>query len=267
MAKTPAASLTQVQTSQGNNKPFFSPQISTDNKIERQLLKASWLYEGMTKAEVEQVLGKPTDTKVFPNLDTRIEILNYRQEPIITKVSIIDGRLSGVTTELKTITTNNIPHFAQGIKVGMSRQDVLKLMAKPFSERRNDTSMYKFEQLTYVKDGEPAVNVILADDRVEGINVGLETPPRILKVILPAEPAMPKRGPAYQRIRIGMNPQQVTSIYGQPTFVQFTEFNQQKVVHFVYTALNTDASTRFTFINNVLTRFSFVPQSNFYRPK
>jgi len=35
----------------------------------------------------------------------------------------------------------------------------------------------------------------------------------------------------------------------------------------VYATLNTDASTRFTFIDNVLTRFSFVPQSNLYRPQ
>lgn len=268
MAKTPAASQTQVPTeSSGDNRPSKEAKISSDNQIQRQPLKASLLYEGMTKAEIEQVLGKPTDTKVFPNTDMHIEILNYRQEPIITKVSMIDGYLSGITTELKTVTTNYIPRFAQGIKIGMSRQDVLKLMGQPFSERRNDISTYKFEQLLYVKDGESAVNVILADDRVEGINVGLETPPRILKVILPAEPAMPTHRPAYQCIRIGMNPQQVRAIYGQPTFVESTEFKQQKVVNFVYATLNTDASTRFTFIDNVLTRFSFVPQSNFYRPK
>lgn len=268
MAKTPAASQTQVPTeSSGDNRLSKEAKIPSDNQIQRQPLKASLLYEGMTKAEIEQVLGKPTDTKVFPNTDMHIEILNYRQEPIITKVSMIDGYLSGITTELKTVTTNYIPRFAQGIKIGMSRQDVLKLMGQPFSERRNDISTYKFEQLLYVKDGESAVNVILADDRVEGINVGLETPPRILKVILPAEPAMPTHRPAYQCIRIGMNPQQVRAIYGQPTFVESTEFKQQKVVNFVYATLNTDASTRFTFIDNVLTRFSFVPQSNFYRPK
>lgn len=268
MAKTPAPSQTQVQTEfQGDNRPSFSPKISPDNKIQRQSLKASLLYEGMTKAEVERVLGKPTDTKVFPNTDVHIEILNYRQEPIITKVSMMDGYLSGITTELKTVTTNNIPRFAQGIRIGMSRQDVLKLMGQPFAERRNDIPMYKFEQLVYVKDGEPGVNVIFMDERVEGINVGLETPPRILKVILPAEAAMPTHGPANQRIRIGMNPQQVRSIYGQPTFVETTEFKQQKVVNLVYATLNTDASTRFTFIDNVLTRFSFVPQSNLYRPQ
>ncbi len=264
MTKSPAVSQTQGFE---DNRPSFFPKTSPANKIQRQPLKASQLYEGMTKAEVEQVLGKPSDTKIFPNLDVEIEIMNYRLELILTKVSMIDGHLSGITTELKTVTTNNIPRFAQGIQIGMNRQDLLKLMGKPFAERRNDISMYKFEQLVYVKDSEPAVNVILTDDRVEGINTGLETPPRILKVILPAEPVMPTRGPANQRIRIGMSPQQALSIYGQPTFLETTEFKQQKVVDFVYATLNTDASTRFTFIDNVLTRFSFVPQSNFYRHK
>ena len=268
MAQSPTIRQTQVHTeSQGSKKPSFLPKILTDIKIERQPLKSSLLYEGMTQAEVEKVMGKPTDTKVFANSDLHIEIMNYRQEPIITKVSMIDGGLSGITSELKTITTNNIPPFAQGIKIGMSRQEVLTLMGKPFSERRNDISIYKLEQLTYVKDRQAPVNVIFTDDRVEGMNVGLETPVKILGVILPAEPAMPKSGPVYQRIRIGMSPQQVMSIFGQPTFVQPSVFQQQKVEDFVYATLNTDASTRFTFIDNVLTRFSFIPQANFYSPK
>ncbi|MEH2143133.1 hypothetical protein [Nostoc sp.] len=265
IAQTPTSRQNQVHTqSQADHKPSFLPKILTDIKIERQPLKSSLLYEGMTQTEIEKVMGKPTDIKVFSNSDLHIEILNYRQEPIITKVSMIDGYLSGVTSELKTITTNNIPRFAQGIKIGMSRQEVLKLMGEPFSEQRNDISIYKLERLAYVKDDQVPVNIILTDGRVEGMNVGLETPDKILGVILPAEPAMPKSGPVYQRIRIGMNPQQVISIYGQPTFVQPSVFKQQQVVDFVYATLNTDASTRFTFINNVLTRFSFIPQANLY---
>jgi outer membrane protein assembly factor BamE (lipoprotein component of BamABCDE complex) len=268
MAQTSTPIQNQFRAeSQGDNKPSFLPKILTDSKIKRQPLKSSLLYEGMVKAEVEKVMGKPTDIKVFSNSDLHIEILNYRQEPVITKISMIDGYLSGITCELKTITTNNIPPFAQGIKIGMSRQEVLKLMGEPFSEQRNDISIYKLERLAYVKDGQLPVNVILTDGRVQGVNVGLETPDKILQVILPAEPAMPKSKSVSQSIRIGMNPQQVISIYGQPTFVQPSVFKQQKVVDFVYATLNTDASTRFTFINDVLTRFSFVPQANLYRSK
>jgi outer membrane protein assembly factor BamE (lipoprotein component of BamABCDE complex) len=266
MAQPPTLKQSQVPPeAPSDNQPSFLPKILTNIKIERQPLKSSLLYEGMTWAEVEKVMGKPTDTKVFPNPDVQIEILNYRQEPIVTKVSMIDGRLSGITTELKTLTTNNIPPFAQVVKIGMSREDVVRLLGKPFSERRNDISMYKFEQLVYLRDGQAPVNIILADDRVEGMNIGLETPAKILGVVLPAELAMPKTGPVYQRIRIGMNPQQVISIYGQPTFVESSVFKQQKVVDFVYATLNTDAFTRFTFIDGVLTRFSFVPQANLYR--
>jgi len=146
----------------------------------------------------------------------------------MTKVSMIDGHLSGITSELKTLTTNDIPPFARGIKIGMSRQDVLKLMGQPFYERRNDISIYKLEQLSYIKDGQLAVNVILTDDRVEGINIGLETPVKILGVILPAEPAIPKSGPVYQRIRIGMSPQQVISIYGQPNTARLRKSSRLK---------------------------------------
>jgi len=268
IAQTPTLEHNQVHTeSQGHNKPSFLPKVLTDIKIGRQPLKSSLLYEGMTQAEVEKVMGKPTDIKVFSNSDIHIETLNYRQEPVVTKVSMIDGYLSGIACEVKTITTNDIPPFAQGIKIGMSRQEVLKLMGEPFSEQRNDISIYKLERLAFAKDGQLPVNIILTDGRVEGMNVGLENPVKILQVILPAEPAMPKSRPVYQRIRIGMNPQQVISLYGQPTFVQPSVFKQQKVVDFVYATLNTDASTRFTFIDDVLTRFSFVPQANLYHSK
>lgn len=264
MAQTPPNKQNQSPVEQ---KPELAPKINSDIKIERQQLKSSLLYEGMTQAAVEKIMGKPTDIKVFPNSDLHIEILNYRDEPIITKVSMINGQLSGITSELKTITINNIPPFAQQVKIGMNRQDVLKLLGQPFSERRNDVSIYKFEQLAYVKDGQPPVNIILSNDRVESMNIGLETPVKILGIVLPAEPPTPTQGPAYQRIRIGMNPQQVISIYGQPTFVESSEFKQQKVVDFVYATLNTNASNRFTFIDNVLTRFSFIPQANLSRPK
>lgn len=264
IAINPAVSQSQTHTV----SPKSFPQNSSNSiPIERIAIKASRLHQGMAFAEVEKVMGKPTDIKVFPNLDMNLKILNYRQEPIITKVSMIDGRLSGVTCELTSVTSNNIPRFARGIRVGMSREDVLKLMGKPVSFRRNDISSNKIEQLIYVKKGEPPVNVILADDRVEGVNIGLETPAQILKVILPATPAMPTHEPAYQRIRIGMNQQQVTSIYGQPDFIQPLEYEHQKVVNYVYARLNTNASTRFTFINDILTRYSFIPQSNLYQSK
>jgi outer membrane protein assembly factor BamE (lipoprotein component of BamABCDE complex) len=237
-------------------------QVPPNLKIQRQSLKASALHEGMTRADIEKIMGQPTDTKVFPNLDTRIEILNYRQELIVTKVSMIDGILSGVTTEPKPITQNNLPKYAQVIQVGMNRNQVVNLLGQPLDQRRKELSIYKFEQLTFRKGNELPINVILRDDRVETVSIGSENPANLLGVILPAQPTPPTKGSANERIRVGMNPQQVVSIFGQPTTVEYSELQQQPVVHLVYAALNTDASTRFTFINNVLTRFSFIPQSN-----
>jgi outer membrane protein assembly factor BamE (lipoprotein component of BamABCDE complex) len=257
-------SLGQAQTAA---QPSIWVKTPVDLKIQRQQLKASLLHEGMSRVDVEKVMGKPTDTKTFPNLDTQIEILSYRQEPIITKVSMIDGVLSGVTTELKTITENNLPGYAQVIKVGMSRQEVIDLMGQPLDERHKDLSIFKFEQLTFRKGNDLPVNVMLRDDRVDAISIGLEKPPKLLGVILPAEPSMPKQGSISQRIIIGLNPKQVTTLFGQPTFVEHSEVQKQMIVNLVYAAINTDASTRFTFTNNVLTRFSFVPQSTLYQQK
>jgi outer membrane protein assembly factor BamE (lipoprotein component of BamABCDE complex) len=236
-----------------------------DVPIERQPVRASRLSEGMTKKQVIEAMGKPSDVKVFPNSNSQIEILNYRQEPLVTKVSIIDGYLSGVTIELKAIATNHLPRFAQNITIGMSRSKLLKLMGKPLVRRSANLSTYKLEQFTYVKEGNLPVNVILQDERVEGINTGLENPGKITKVILPAETPLSKSlsdKDKVNSIRIGMNPQQVIAVFGEPTAVEFSEVQEQPVAHLVYRALNTNASTQFTFIDNVLTRFSFIPQSH-----
>jgi len=96
----------------------------------------------------------------------------------------------------------------------------------------------------YVKNGEPAANVILADDRVEGVN-GLETQPKFSKsytrstnyanarTCIPADSDWDESATGY--------------INGQPDFIQPLEYENQKVVNYVYARLNTNASTRFTF--------------------
>ncbi len=238
--------------------------VSKEIPIERIEIKASQLYQGMTRAEVEKVMGKPTDIKTFPNADFQLSILSYFREPIITKISLIDGHLTGLTTQAKTITDkSNIPPFARAIEVGMSRKELLKRLGTPFRSEPNQISGTKFERLTFrTKDNKQQATIILRDDHVEMVNKKFEYSPQILSVVLPKEPSIPQSASPTERIRIGMNPDQVVSIFGKPDQMQPSQLDEQQVTDWVYSSLKTNASTRFTFVNGVLTRFAFIPQSS-----
>ncbi len=233
--------------------------------IERVALKASQLYQGMTEAEVEKIMGKPTDTKTFPNADFKLEILTYLREPIITKVSLIDGRMTGLTAQTKVVTDkSNIPPFARAVEIGMSRKALVKLLGKPFRSELSQVSSITFERLTFrTKDNQQQATIIVKDGLVEAINKKFEYSPQILSVVLPKEPSMPQSTSEAERIRIGMNPDQVVSVFGKPSEVQSSPLlDEQQVTDWVYSSLKTNASTRFTFTNGVLTRFAFIPQSS-----
>ena len=241
-----------------------SPPASKEIPIERVEIKASQLYQGMTQAEIEKVMGKPTEIKTFPNTDFQLIILSYLREPIVTKVSLIDGRLTGLTTQTKTVTDkSNIPPFARAIEVGMSRKELIKRLGTPFRSEPNQVSSVKFERLTFrTKDGKQQATIILRDDHVETVNKKFEYSPQILSVVLPKEPSMPQNISPTERIRIGMNPDQVVSIFGKPDQVQPSQLDEQQVTDWIYSSLKTNASTRFTFVDGVLTRFAFIPQSS-----
>lgn len=233
--------------------------------IERVALKASQLYQGMTKAEVEKIMGKPTDTKIFPNPDFRLVILTYHREPIITKVSLIDGRMTGLTTGAKIVTDNsNVPPFAKAVEIGMNRKALVKLLGKPFRSEISQVSSITFERLTFrTKDNLQQATIMMKDGLVETVNRKFEYSPQILSVVLPEEPSMPKNTSEAERIRIGMNPDQVVSVFGKPSEVQSSPtLEEQQVTDWIYSSLKTNASTRFTFTNGVLTRFAFIPQSS-----
>jgi outer membrane protein assembly factor BamE (lipoprotein component of BamABCDE complex) len=233
--------------------------------LERVAIKASQLYQGMTQAEVEKIMGKPTDIKTFPNPDFKLEILSYLREPIITRVSLIDGRMTGLTTQAKIVTDNsNIPPFARAVEIGMSRKALVKLLGKPLRSEPSQVSSIVFERLTFrTKDNQQQATILVKDGFVEAVNKKFEYSPQILSVVLPKEPSMPQNTSESQRIRIGMNPDQVVSVFGKPSQVQASPLlDEQQVTDWVYSSLKTNASTRFTFTNGVLTRFAFIPESS-----
>jgi hypothetical protein len=248
-----------------NSKSEASQSAVKTIPIERVTIKASQLYQGMTQAEVEKIMGKPTDIKTFPNPDFKLEILNYLREPIITKVSLIDGRMTGLTTQAKIVTDkSNIPPFARAVEIGMSRKALVKLLGKPFRSELSEVSSIAFERLTFrTKDNQQQATILMKDGFVEAVNKKFEYSPQILSVVLPKEPSMPQNTSEAQRIRIGMNPDQVASVFGKPSQVQASPLlDEQQVTDWVYSSLKTNASTRFTFTNGVLTRFAFIPESS-----
>src|SRR5215831_6419785 len=59
-------------------------------------VRASLLYWGMPGADVERIMGAPTELQAYDGPDGSVRVLNYPTEPIPATVSIFDGRVSGV---------------------------------------------------------------------------------------------------------------------------------------------------------------------------
>ncbi len=272
LALSAAPSFAQVPAV-STSKPSAPENSKSEVKtipMERVAIKASQLYQGMKQAEVEKIMGKPTDIKTFPNPDFKLEILSYLREPIITRVSLIDGRMTGLTTQAKIVTDNsNIPPFARAVEIGMSRKALVKMLGKPFRSELSQVSSIAFERLTFrTKDNQQQATIMVKDGFVEAVNKKFEYAPQILSVVLPKEPSMPQSASEAERVRIGMNPDQVVSVFGKPSQVQASPLlDEQQVTDWVYSSLKTNASTRFTFTNGVLTRFAFIPESSAPTPK
>jgi outer membrane protein assembly factor BamE (lipoprotein component of BamABCDE complex) len=270
LSAAPSFAQSAVTTSKPSAPENSKSEVKTI-PMERVAIKASQLYEGMKQAEVEKIMGQPTDIKTFPNPDFKLEILSYLREPIITRVSLIDGRMTGITTQAKIITDNsNIPPFARAVEMGMSRKALVKLLGKPFRSELSQVSSIAFERLTFrTKDNQQQATIMVKDGFVEAVNKKFEYAPQILSVVLPKEPSMPQRSASEaERVRIGMNPDQVVSVFGKPSQVQASPLlDEQQVTDWIYSSLKTNASTRFTFTNGVLTRFAFIPESSAPTPK
>jgi outer membrane protein assembly factor BamE (lipoprotein component of BamABCDE complex) len=226
--------------------------------IERIPVKASLLSLGMPREQVEQVMGKPTLVKVFPNVDIQLVTLSYLEEPLVTLVSFANGKVTAITVRMKVVTDSNLPSFASKVTVGMTRSSLIQLLGEPVDVQQSSLGTMQLERLIFRKN-EQSLRVLLSDGRVEAFNQQLERPERLLKIGLPGFVGS-ENNP--KTVRIGMSIEQAKLIFGKPDFEEPGIYQEQKIMNLVYINLNSNESTNLLFINGMLTRLTMVSSPN-----
>jgi outer membrane protein assembly factor BamE (lipoprotein component of BamABCDE complex) len=222
--------------------------------IERIPVKASLLSLGMTREQVEQVMGKPTIVKVFPNADIQLITLSYLEEPLVTLVSFANGKVSAITVQMKVVTDSSLPSFASKVTVGMTRSALIQLLGEPVDIQQSSLGRMQLERLIFRKD-EKSLRVLLSNGRVEAFNQQLERPEQLIKIGLPGSPENEIKS---KTIRIGMSIEQAKSIFGKPDFEELGTYQEQKIINLVYGSLGSNESKSLLFINGVLTRLTII---------
>jgi outer membrane protein assembly factor BamE (lipoprotein component of BamABCDE complex) len=232
--------------------------VSGQVPIERIPVKASLLSLGMTREQVERVMGKPTLVKVFPNVDIQLITLSYLEEPLVTLVSFANGKVTAITVQMKVVTDSNLPSFASKVTVGMTRSSLIELLGEPVDVQQSSLGTMQLERLIFRKN-EQSLRVLLSNGRVEAFNQQLERPERLLKIGLPESPDSENKPKV---VRIGMSIEQAKSIFGKPDFEEPGIYQEQRTQSLVYIITNSNEHRNLLFINGVLTRYTKIPASS-----
>jgi len=219
-------------------------------------IRASALHWGMAAAEATRIMGTPSDVNAYTSEDVNVRILDFSDELIPTKVTIVNETVSGVALDVARIDDRTLPSFSQAAWLGMSRATVLKALGTAKGELRHRFFNVALDQLIFVRPGQPEVSVYLLDDRVIAKKVGRALPDDILRVVLPSPRDEMAEDESEHVVRVGMTAAQVRALYGAPQFAVSSTFKGQPAEYAVFETGAAKSLGHFTFINGVLTQFS-----------
>jgi len=210
----------------------------------------------MAAAEATRIMGTPSDVNAYTSEDVNVRILDFSDELIPTKVTIVNETVSGVALDVARIDDRTLPSFSQAAWLGMSRATVLKALGTAKGELRHRFFNVALDQLIFVRPGQPEVSVYLLDDRVIAKKVGRALPDDILRVVLPSPRDEMAEDESEHVVRVGMTAAQVRALYGAPQFAVSSTFKGQPAEYAVFETGAAKSLGHFTFINGVLTQFS-----------
>jgi hypothetical protein len=231
-------------------------------RVDRLGVRATLLYWGMPAADVERMMGAPAQVEAYDGASGNVRVLSYSAEPIATKVSICDGKVSSVVLDIAGVDERALPAYSRLAWRGMNRATVLSMLGAPAGDRTLDGFGMTLEHMIFERAGQPDVSVFLVGGRVVTKKVGRNLPPDILNLALPLAPdrtnaEIDAESVATEgRLRVGMTTGQVRALYGAPKLLVASTFKGRPVEHSLF---ETDAGKSFgsfTFIGGVLTEFA-----------
>ena len=228
-------------------------------RIERVLTPATRLHMGMTEADVEQTMGAAAEVATSENAGVKIRVLKYRLSPIPAKITISDGRLSGVVLDIAAADDRELPAHSRSVWPGMHRRTVLRMLGAPAEDRFHKSFGLKLEHMIFARAGQTDLTVILIDDHVVTKKVGRALPPDIFAFSLPlatGEADQPVERPRSTRMHVGMSMGDVQAAFGAPKLsVPFT-FKGHPAEYRIHETDQNGSFACFDFIDEVLVGFS-----------
>jgi hypothetical protein len=226
-------------------------------------VRATLLHWGMSREDVDRVMGTPTAVDSFSSNHRDAHILKYSAEPIGTTVTIIDDKLSAVSLDIAGTEDRTLPTYSGMVWLGMSRANVLRIVGMPADDRVRDGYGMTVEQMIFKRPNAPDVSVFLIDGRVAAKRIGRSFPSDILAFALPLAPdpaddeiddvaLQPKERP----VRVGMVASELTARFGPPKHQVNYAFKGRPATYAIYETGPGKSFGRFTLIDGVLTEFA-----------
>jgi hypothetical protein len=195
--------------------------------------------------------------------DRRLRVLRYPAEPIVTVVTITDGRLSGVALDIAGIEDPKLPDFSREAWLGMSRNVVLQMLGAPVEDRLRDGYGMTVEQMIFERPHEPDVSIFLIDGRVITKKVGRSFPADILSFALPLAPHHGDNEiydvvewPQERGVHVGVEARELQALFGAPKLRVQYKFKGRPAEYAIYETSPGKSFGRFTLIDGVLTEFA-----------
>jgi hypothetical protein len=226
-------------------------------------MHASMLHWGMSAADAERIMGKPTLASSIPSDRGSLLVLRYADGPVAAMVTITNDKVAGVRLDIAGDEDLSLPAFSRAAWLGMSRAVVLQLFGKPFEDRVRHAHGIAVEQLVFKDSCGSEVSIFLIDDRVVTKKVGMAFPIDILSLVLPLPPDPPvsevenvASWPKEQRVRLGMKARDLQTIFGAPKLLVDYTFKGRPASYAIYETTPDISFGTFTFIDGVLIAFA-----------
>jgi hypothetical protein len=127
-------------------------------------VRASGLHLGMASSKVARIMGIAVPSKADADLGVRV--IDFPAEPIATKVTITDGKLSAVTLDIARIDDKRLPALSRFAWPGMSSASVRHLLGTPSDVRTYTFFNIRLDELIFRRSSEPDVSVLFVADHV-----------------------------------------------------------------------------------------------------
>src|SRR5262249_50963042 len=194
--------------------------------------------------------------------DGSVRVVSYSHEPIATKVTISDGKVSRVALDIAGVDERAMPAYTGPAWLGMHRAAVLRMLGTPVTDRLHDGFGMTIEHMVFERPGQPDASIFLIGQRVVTKRVGRSLPPALFVLALP-RPVDPTdaetdaRGDARdnRQTRIGMTACEVRDLFGEPKLSSLSSFKGRPAEYAVFETSRDGAFARFTFVNGTLVEF------------